>query len=271
MEEVRGSIPLESTMTKTVSNKSLFIYAAFLISLVLLAAAFWLDSFQSTKTKREKPIDDPLDVVLDYYNAWLTESKSGNKPTPESALVNNPILSTIAREKVVKSLTRKDALDPVICQTTLPDEVAAKVVHELPNKQQTMVYSRFASTSATGLALVELELIGRTWVIADITCSSGDTLEEREFTFEQSGHLLKNVPAPLDANFWHLVFEENGTPGHNAQLHFDTNSRCTLDGTEQNPCDTTKFIETARAVVQGEMTESGVNVKLISITTPTLE
>jgi hypothetical protein len=103
------------------------------------------------------------------------------------------------------------------------------------------------------------------WLITDIRCAQGESGPEREFSFDREGHLLKSVPPPLNPDYWHLVFEENGINGHTAPLFFDESSTCVaLDGTEAT-CNTDNFVDATKALVQGEMTESGVEVKRVTL------
>jgi hypothetical protein len=76
---------------------------------------------------------------------------------------------------------------------------------------------------------------------------------------------LKQVPAPLDSNYWHLVFEEAGVLGHAVPLYISDTTICAQkDGTEA-ACDDNLLKETMPARVKGEMSESGVNVERIEL------
>jgi hypothetical protein len=107
-------------------------------------------------------------------------------------------------------------------------------------------------------------LIGKNggWYIDNIQCSFGEFAEEKEFSFEKEGFLLKNsVPSPYNSKNWHLVFAENGQDGHVVPLFFDSESQCTdLDG-NKSVCKPDQFTETTGVFIRGQMTERGVSVK----------
>jgi hypothetical protein len=98
------------------------------------------------------------------------------------------------------------------------------------------------------------------WYISGIRCTPGEVPPEREFSFDNTGFLMKNVPPPLDATRWYLIFSENGEDGHFAPLDFGPESMC-----GDAVCDPSTFREQAEAHVQGEMTETGVVVKKVEI------
>jgi hypothetical protein len=236
----------------------------------MIMAAIWYGLGRGVVTVNnnadERPIADPLDVVFDFYNEWHNEARTKGQVSAGAAVMSSPILSTSTRENLNQKLTAgTEGIDPVLCQAVVPEKIKIKVIHQIPAEMEVMVMSRYASATPIGFALVKLSLNNREWHIDDITCSRGDVLEAREFSFEQTGQLLKNVPAPLDSNFWHLVFTEDNTPGHTAELHFSSSSVCTLNGRE-TLCDTATFAEAANASVEGNMTESGVDVLRMTIT-----
>ena len=104
------------------------------------------------------------------------------------------------------------------------------------------------------------------WEIADINCTSGEEAPDQgEFTFDREGFLLKqSVPPPLDPQFWYLVFEQEGTPGHTAPLLLGDESTCVNDDREGS-CSDDMLGEALRAHVQGNLTEAGVDVARIEI------
>lgn len=253
------------------TNRQYGLYALFLFVLIFVCAAFWYQAFrQATTDNKDKHIDEPLDVVLDYYNEWLGITKTTGRPQADAEVINRPILAATLQEKLRTSLRNNDPKDPLLCQNEVPDTVAAKVVHELPTETVIMVYSRFASSTPTGYALVTLTMEDRTWRMHDVVCTSGDVDTEREFTFEASGQLIKDsAPEPLDKSMWHLVFTENGMAGHTTPLRFGTTSSCTtLDGAT-SVCSLDMFKEADYVAIKGQMTESGVDVVSLNFVTPT--
>ncbi len=251
------------------TNRQYAIYALFLVSLLVLCAAFWYIAFREAEPTKEKKIAEPLDVVLDYYTTWLEATKAAGRPTSESDLVKSPVLTPAFATSLALRLKDTTAPDPVLCQVEVPDKVAAKIVHELPAEAVVMLYSRFASSTPTGYALVTMTLEERTWRINEVVCTAGDVDVEREFTFETDGQLLKNVPAPLDNTKWHLVFTENGTPGHAAPLRFTASSTCIAPDGVSSVCDQATFTEASYAKVVGNMTEEGVDVVTLTLVSST--
>ncbi len=247
--------------------KTYIIYGAFVIGLLLFCAALWYSTSMTIENRNEKQLPDPLDVIFDFYNGWLGEARANNgSMTEQTILLSSTALSDSARNAIIAGLADGDGVDPVLCQTALPDKIRAKYVSELPTSVEVIVLSESASTTPFGYAIVKMSVIERSWVIESITCSKGDVDSEREYSFEQTGQLLKNVPAPLDSNFWHVVYSDNGRPGFAAPLYFGASSVCVApDGTE-SVCDTSTFVEAADVKVQGTMSESGVDVARILFT-----
>ena len=103
------------------------------------------------------------------------------------------------------------------------------------------------------------------WQITDISCATGELPPEREYSFEQNGFLLKNVPPPLNDDYWHLVFEQQGQPGHTVPLFFDENSQCVGADGITAVCNPDEFIEPSAAIVKGEMQEAGLTVQVVEL------
>ncbi len=221
---------------------------------------------------------DPYDVVFDFYSDWLAYVHASGTPAANSALPGERFLTDAAKNALNEAIlqTNTDVAIPVICQITAPDSVRAKIVHEVDDRAEIIVYPRYKTdntssstntTTVSGFSLVNLEKIDGSWRINSISCSRGDIAPESEYSFEQEGYLLKNVPAPLDSNFWHLVFAENGVEGHTAPLLFTASSTCTIRDAAPEICNPESLVEANRAVVKGEMNESGVTVVSMTVTT----
>jgi len=205
---------------------------------------------------------DTTDTVVDFYDKWLKAVQLPTTANPSLAtLAKSPILSKSLRDRLIS--TRKDAnttIDPVLCQTVVPEEVSTRTVFENANEAQILVMSR--DKKVTEQAIFTLMKYNDGWYINDIQCSLGEFAPEREFSFEKEGYLLKgSIPKPYDPKNWHLVFEDNGENGHVVPLFFDSKSQCTsLDGSK-SVCKPDQFTEATKVSVHAQMTERGANVK----------
>lgn len=247
---------------QTVSKRQYIIYGVFLLALLAICVGlFWYNTSMTIQNEDTRELPEALDIAFDFYDAWLDEAKAnGGKGKADSILLSSTALEPGVRDSIVAKLNdTNNSVDPVLCQTTAPDNIKMRFVHELPNEVEIMVTAKFATGTPSGFALVKMKVADKTWVINDITCSKGDVLEAREFSFSNKGQLLKNVPAPFDNTQWHLVFTENNKPGHVAPLRFSATSVCTANGVT-GPCDINTFKEAAYAEVNGTMTETGVDI-----------
>ena len=219
------------------------------------------DDTSSTMT----PTEDPLDVTLDFYNAWL-EAELSTTTSPETAdLLSHTTLSDPLRQTLRDSLTQEQlAVHPVLCQTSIPPRIGGKLSYVLDQQAEVHILARGLEERSARMAVVTLSAQAGKWVITGISCSNGETAPEREFAFDREGFLLKSVPPPLNAEYWHLVFEENGIMGHTAPLFFGATATCiAIDGSSAT-CDPDSFVEPTKVLVQGEITEAGVNVARVT-------
>jgi len=215
-----------------------------------------------TKGPAEQQVSslDATDTVGDFYDGWLKAVKDPTSTPSQSDLAKSPILSKALRDNLKKTLKQSPAvLDPVLCQTVIPEEISTRTVYENTEKAQILVMSR--DKKVTEQALVTLNRYNDGWYINDILCSPGEFAPEREFSFESEGFLLKaSIPSPYNSKNWHLVFEENGQNGNVVPLFFDSESQCTsLDGSK-SVCNPAQFTEATKVFVRGQMTERGVSV-----------
>lgn len=207
---------------------------------------------------------DPIDPTSEFYNSWLEAVQSTTTNPTDANLINSDFLSEPVREYIrsAQADTNK-ILDPVLCQTVTPKRVGVKVSYVLDTNAQLLIIPRGSEEKTSEKAVVDLTIVDGKWQISNISCSNGESGPDREFSFEREGFLLKSVPPPLDPNYWHLVFIENGQNGHTSPLFFSTTSMCTdINGTE-TVCNETQFKDATKVTVKGEMTEAGVDVKKI--------
>lgn len=249
---------------QTVSKRQFIIYGVFVVALLGVCAALWYSTTITTKNEDTRKLPESLDIAFDFYNQWLDETKAnGGKMKVDSILLSSTALEKSVRDLLVEKLNNgSDGVDPALCQTMVPDNIKMKYVSEMPTEVEVMVISKYATGTPTGFALVKMKVAEKTWVITDISCSKGDVLEDREFSFSNQGQLLKNVPPPFDNTQWHLVFSEDGTPGHVAPLRFSASSTCHSNNADA-VCDVNALKEATYAKVDGTMTETGVEVTKI--------
>lgn len=208
----------------------------------------------------EIPLGDPLDAAADFYGEWLDAARSTSTDPYQAGLATAPVLSEVVRVKLATAQLDESTIDPVFCQEELPRRVRLKPVFAQDTEAQYMV---LPDEVVPDRAMVTVRAVDGDWQITDISCISAEQGEEREFTFERTGNLLKSVPPPLDPEYWHIVFEENGQQGHAAPLFFDPTSVCVSESGTESVCDPSTFVEAAKVTVQGQMTESGVEVKRV--------
>jgi hypothetical protein len=205
---------------------------------------------------------DVVDTTRGFYDEWLLALREPKTAEPNlKTLSKSPILSKELRSKIKKA-QKSGEVDPVLCQSVIPEEISMRRVYMGEDEVQMLITSK--DTSVTEQALVVLKSLNEGWYIDDIRCSLGEFAPEREFSFEKEGFLLKDsVPAPYNSKNWHLVFEQDGQMGYVVPLLFDGESECTsLDGTK-SVCDTSTFAEALKVVVKSQMTERGAEVKYL--------
>ena len=208
---------------------------------------------------------EPIDVMLDFYEPWLSAVRSTTTDPYAQDLANSMALSLEMSQKLIdfKSVPREDGLDPVLCQASVPDALRAKSIFEKEDSAQMLVLSKDKQSGyQTGVTLAAHDGL---WEITNITCASGEQAPDQgEFSFDREGPLLKNsLKPPLDSQYWHLVFEQDGVFGYTVPLFLNDVSMCVQDGGAEEVCKDDMFFETMRVHVQGQMTEAGVEVKRV--------
>ena len=243
-----------------------YIFGGIAIVAIILLAVFLLrgdnaDSDNNGNGAEREVEGEPLDVISEFYNGWLTEAKTEGGDPYGTHLVENTFLAEEFKNRLKTMYNEGEIgeLDPVVCQTVTPSNIRVKPVFTNENEAQMLYVPRVEGS--TTQALATLEVIDYKWQITDIECTSGETAPEREYSFEKEGFLLKNVPEPLDSRYWHLVFEQDGQMGHTVPLFFDESSVCIATNGEEAVCNPDQFTEAGAVYVQAEMSESGATVK----------
>lgn len=237
--------------------------------IIIIVAIFFKKSDTGNKadegiTGQEVSSDKPTDIVLDFYDLWLHATKATSTDPYQSELTSWPLLSTALRTRLTDTQGQEvNGLDPVLCQPTAPERVISKIVFELEDKAQILVVARDKTISVSNQAVVTLKRHNDGWYIDEITCSQGESVPEREFSFEKEGHLLKSVPPPLDPQYWYIVFDENGEQGHFAPLFFNAESTCLSTAGIESVCNPDEFKDATKVQMYGQMNELGVDVKKI--------
>ncbi len=201
--------------------------------------------------KQQVSDDEPVDIVYDFYGAWLDAAQSTSTDPYREGLGNSPLLGKELRARLQAA---GDGVDPVLCQTVVPERVSTRRIAEGADKVEVLVTAKKPSPS-TEQAIVTLMFLDGGWYVSDIQCSPGEFAPEAEFTFDREGQLAKGA-----SGSWNLVFEEDGELGHEAPLLFGAQSVCRTSDGNTVACDSSSLVENSRAHVRGQMTEGGVEV-----------
>jgi len=197
---------------------------------------------------------EPIDIAIEFYTNWV-ERVGGL----DEVLKEAPVAESL------KDMLKENAsaeVDPVACRAFDETQVRTRAVFEREDTAQYIMQVTKGDLTE-GYAIVDLSGKNGEWQIKNITCAYGDVAPEKgEFNFSQEGGLLKNVPAPYDANFWHLVYESEGQIGV-VPLRFTEASACiTLDG-DTVSCNGDFLIEAMDVHVYGNLSEEGAEVAKI--------
>lgn len=229
------------------------------IGLITALVFSWDDLFPGKQEVSQKA---PIDVTLDFFDPWLAAARATSTDPYKEELHRSLILSKELRKKIKTAKGTSD-VDPVTCQSVPPPSFSSRPIFETETEAQVLVMS--TQKEFPEQAVVTLRALDGGWYIDDITCSGGEFAPEREFDFDREGYLLKSVPPPYNPEHWHIVFEENGQFGHAAPLFFSETSMCIgLDGASA-VCNEEQLRETTKVLVQGAMSEWGVEVQNLKI------
>lgn len=243
-------------------NRKIFIVGGVVVVVIAIIVVFFIRNGGSL-APQEVSTEDPVNTTLNFYEVWLSSAQSTTTDPYQEGLAATPILSPELRARLKDAEGgTEDGIDPVLCQATVPTRVATLPVYEREDSAQVVVMPR--EDGKTEQSIFTLLRHNGGWYIDTIECSPGEFAPDREFSFEKEGYLLKSVPPPLDPNSWYITFEQDGVMGHVTKLSFDSTSVCVNTDGNESVCDSSQFVEPSKAYVQGQMTESGVEVKRLT-------
>ncbi len=253
-----------------------FIIVAISVAVVALFAVLFvlLPKLQNSKdggvdVKIEETkgvLGEPLDVTLDFYEKWRLAKTSTTTDPYNEGLAKAEVLGAILSKKITDNETafRNEHKDIVICDESVSKEVKAKEIFSNESKAQIFIFSKDKDTR--GIQVIAT-LTGETgyWKITDISCGVGEqNLNVGEYSFDYEGFLLKqSVPAPLDPQYWHLIFSQENVPGYTTPLFFSDSSICIMEDQTEKVCSEELLFETKKVRVKGDMTEAGLEVKRV--------
>ncbi len=189
-----------------------------LVGCILAFALFYEQGKVQTDATAESaiPTEDPIDVTTEFFNNWLKLEQGTTTEVTLESLLTSPRLNAALQAKL--SAAVNDTPDPVLCQTTIPERMGAKLLYAQERNAQVMMLARGLETKSPFQTIVTLAAVDGQWQMTDISCAQGEVAPEKAFDFEREGYLLKAVPPPLNPDQWHLVYEENGKQGHTVPL-----------------------------------------------------
>lgn len=236
--------------------------------ILLLIAAVWFFRSSDGGLMGEKWTGvegEPIDITLDFYSEWLEARKVGDTEPFTRGLLAYEQISPELRERLstFEGQLAVGQEDPVLCQTELPEGLRTIPTYQKEEAAQFMI--RSVDKTHVGQAVVTLEAKNGLWRITEISCGSSETAPEAEFSFDRTGFLLKQVPAPLNSEYWHLVYEEEGVLGHAVPLFIGEQTVCVGKDGNTAACDDNLLKETIPARIMGELSETGVNVARIEL------
>lgn len=246
-----------------IMNKKFFVLGS-LILIVIVGFMVFSGDNDTEEMQITYELGDPIDATLDFYNTWLVAMQSTtSNPYDDELHIKSDALSQNIKDKIITTRTNStsDGLDPILCQMEIPERIGAKVLYQQDSEAQIMVLARGWEEKSPFQAVVTLQGVKDKWIINDINCVTGELPPTREYDFEKEGYLLKSVPPPLDSNYWHLVFEQNGQSGHTVPLFFTANSVCIYSEDEEKTCVPDEFTDATKVYLQAGMTEVGATVE----------
>lgn len=211
-------------------------------------------------------LGEPLDVTLDFYDKWRSAKNSTTTDPYTEGLANATVLSSALSKKITDNETafRSEQKDIVICDESVSRDMKAKEIFNNETRAQVLIFPKDKDTRGIQV-ITTLEGQAGYWKITDISCGASEQDPNTgEFSFDYEGFLLKqSVPAPLNPQFWHLVFTQEDTPGYTTPLIFSTNSICIFEDKTEKVCSDELLYETKKVRAKGDMTEAGLEVKRV--------
>lgn len=229
------------------------------VVLLLIVGAVVFVSLQQT-SRQEVSTDEPVDVVYDFYRAWLTAAQSTSTTPYAEGLHEYVYLSESLRERLsTLQEGTNGAVDSVLCQAEIPTDIALRVVSESDNAAEMLVTAR--ASASTKQARVTLLSEKGGWYINTITCADGEFAPPSEFSFDKEGSLSRTSEDPLSATMWSLLFTGEDGESQTVPLFFDAESICATPDGASGVCSVEALVADASIRIQGDMTEWGVEVK----------
>ncbi len=241
-------------------NKKILLISIAVLIVAIVAGCIAYFSKVGWPGQQQVSNSDMVDIVYDFYGKWLKAAQSTTTDPYQLGLNKWPYLGKELRKRLE---VKPEGIDPVLCQTVIPQKIATRNVFEVADKAQVLVNARKPSTS-TEQAIVTLLKHNGGWYMSDIVCSPGEFAPKVEFTFDQTGELTKSKDHTINPQEWQLVFMQSALPEKSyTSLLFGPQSMCqSLDGSTA-VCKPASFTEGAKAHVQGQMTESGAEVSRV--------
>ena len=237
-------------------------------ALIAIGVFLFLQFSNSNSSNPDTPASDrgvegtPLDVTLDFYQNWLEARNSTTTDPYTEDLPNAQALHRDVSQIILNAENsfREHGADPVLCGTTVPKKIKAKPIFEQSDSAQILI----RSTNEANLSQIVVTLASHDalWEITAIDCNVSEQAPDTgEFNFDTEGYLLKDsLTASFNKEYWHIVFEQNGVPGHTAPLQLTDTSVCTLSNGSEETCSDAVLFEAAHVRVRGNMTEAGATV-----------
>lgn len=240
-----------------------------LLFIILLGVLIWrLVGGESSKElqNNEDQVNnkiDVIDVAMNLYKPWLDARNSTSTEINLLSILDNAPLTEELRERLKKEAEQAMVeMDPVICQSELPQRIGAKVVYSEDTSAQLIVVPR--GNRVPEQALVTLQLVDNVWLISEVACSRGELAPEQEYSFQSEGFILRDsLQPPLDSSVWHLIYSRDEVSGYTIPLFFDESSVCILNG--EVVCNVDQLTEATPVFLQGAMQEAGVLVQRMEI------
>jgi hypothetical protein len=245
----------------------IIVAAAMAVAALLLGYFVLLPKLQNSPNvsvdEAKGVLGEPLDVTLDFYGQWTAAKASTTTDPYAEGLATSTVLSDDLSRKILDNETawRTEQKDVVACDPSVSADVKAKEIYSDETKAQVLIFPKDKETRGIQV-MVTLAGEGGYWKITDIACGAGEQDQNAgEFSFDYEGHLLKqSVPAPLNPDFWHIVFAQSATPGYTAPLIFSASSTCVLQDATEKVCSDDMFFEAMKVRAKGDMTEAGLEV-----------